>query len=313
MFSQDVVFEITKAAKAFGIEPAALLAIAEVESGGTAFVTISGRREPLIRFEAHYFDRRLSGEKRALARAKGLAAPMAGTIANPKTQAARWRMLDQAAAIDAKAAYESASWGLGQVMGAHWAWLGLASVSALVTEARSGAAGQARLMALYIEKAGLRDALRNHDWETFARGYNGPAYKKNAYDRKIAAAYARYAKGGTNPRTAILLLKRGSKGEAVADLQRSLTALGYPLTADGVFGSATVRAVKAFQHHQGLAVDGIVGTRTTAALQDARSPKDATKYRVGAYKGLAGPLVRPRLGSVPFQRVLFVDSELAIC
>jgi murein L,D-transpeptidase YcbB/YkuD len=283
MFSQDVIFEITRAAKDFGIEPAALLAVAEVESGGTAFATIGGRREPIIRFEAHYFDRRLGGEKRTLARAKGLAAPTAGTIANPKTQAARWRMLEQAASIDAKAAYESASWGLGQVMGAHWAWLGFASVDAFVTHARSGAADQARLMALYIEKASLRDALRNHDWATFARGYNGPAYEKNAYDRKVAAAYARYAKG--NPRAAVPLLKRGSKGEAVADLQRSLTALGYPLTADGVFGPATVRAVKAFQQDHGLAVDGIVGTRTTAALQDALTPKDATNTAWARIKG----------------------------
>jgi hypothetical protein len=43
-------------------------------------------------------------------------------------------------------------------MGAHWAWLGFDSVDALVEEARSGAAGQARLMARYIEKAGLAEA-----------------------------------------------------------------------------------------------------------------------------------------------------------
>ena len=45
-------------------------------------------------------------------------------------------------------------------MGAHWAWLGFADVDALVAEARSGAAGQARLMARYIKKAGLVTAIR---------------------------------------------------------------------------------------------------------------------------------------------------------
>ncbi|HEY4192201.1 MAG TPA: N-acetylmuramidase domain-containing protein, partial [Mesorhizobium sp.] len=172
MFTQDVISEITAAAQGLGIEPASLLAVAEVESGGTAFADIDGRHEPLIHFEAHYFDRRLSDGNRALARHKGLAAPVAGAIANPASQAARWQMLEQAAAIDAKAAYESVSWGLGQVMGAHWAWLGYASVDALVAEARSGVAGQARLMALYIDKAGLAEALRNHDWIAFAKGYN---------------------------------------------------------------------------------------------------------------------------------------------
>lgn len=269
MFTEEIILEIAKAAQGCGIEPAALLAIADVESGGTAFADFNGRREPLIRFEAHYFDRRLSDRKRAVAREKGLAAPVAGAIANPKSQAARWRMLEQAAAIDAKAAYESAPWGLGQVMGAHWAWLGYADVDALVAAARSGVAGQVRLMMQYIDKAGLRDALRNHDWVGFARAYNGPAYKQNAYHTKLATAYARYALGSPKARPALPLLKRGSKGTVVADLQHDLTALGYPLAADGVFGPATMQAVKAFQRDHALAIDGIVGARTTTAIAAA--------------------------------------------
>lgn len=266
MFAKDVILEITKAAQGLDIEAAALLAVAEVESGGTAFADINGRREPLIRFEAHYFDRRLSDRDRAVAREKGLAAPVAGAIANPRTQAARWRMLEQAASIDANAAHESVSWGLGQVMGAHWAWLGYADVDALVATARSGVAGQVRLMMQYINKAGLRDALRKHDWAGFARSYNGPAYKRNAYDAKIAAAYARYATGNSGARPAVPLLKRGSRGTSVADLQHDLTALGYPLAADGVFGPATMQAVRAFQRDHALTMDGIVGVRTGAAI-----------------------------------------------
>jgi len=80
------------------------------------------------------------------------------------------------------------------VTGAHWAWLGYPSVDALVEEAREGLAGQLRLMARYIEKAGLAEALRAHDWAAFARGYNGPAYRRNRYDTKLAAAYAIYQK-----------------------------------------------------------------------------------------------------------------------
>ncbi|MHA6641520.1 N-acetylmuramidase domain-containing protein [Mesorhizobium sp. A623] len=269
MFAEEIILEITKAAQSLDIEPAALLAVADVESGGTAFADVDGRREPLIRFEAHYFDRRLSDRKRAVAREKGLAAPVAGAIANPRTQTARWRMLEQAAAIDAKAAYESVSWGLGQVMGAHWAWLGYADVDALVATARSGVAGQVRLMMQYIDKAGLRDALRKHDWAGFARSYNGPAYKRNAYETKLATAYSRYSSRDPKARPAMPLLKRGSKGTSVADLQHDLTALGYPLAADGVFGPATVQAVKAFQRDHALAIDGIVGARTNAAIEGA--------------------------------------------
>jgi hypothetical protein len=192
MFSRNVITEITKIATELGVEPAALLAVAEVESGGKAFANVGPREEPMIRFEGHYFDRRLSRENRVIARKAGLASPVAGRIANPVTQAARWRLLDRAVAIDRQAAHESVSWGLGQVMGAHWAWLGYATIDALVAEARSGVGGQARLMARYIERAGLSPSLRRRDWAEFARGYNGPDYARGGYDRKIAAAYQLY-------------------------------------------------------------------------------------------------------------------------
>ncbi|MEA2411262.1 MAG: hypothetical protein QOC77_1823 [Thermoleophilaceae bacterium] len=50
-------------------------------------------------------------------------------------------------------------------------------------------------------------------------------------------------------------------GTSVADLQR---ALG--LSADGVFGRQTARAVREFQRHHGLRADGVVGPATWAAL-----------------------------------------------
>jgi peptidoglycan hydrolase-like protein with peptidoglycan-binding domain len=57
------------------------------------------------------------------------------------------------------------------------------------------------------------------------------------------------------------LLRFGSRGAAVARLQR---ALGIP--ADGIFGPQTRRAVRAYQGRHGLVVDGIVGPRTGSAL-----------------------------------------------
>ncbi|CAG0965881.1 MAG: N-acetylmuramidase family protein [Rhizobiaceae bacterium] len=193
MFTEVVILEIAKVAEELKVERAALLAVAEVESGGKVFARVDAQNLPLIRFEGHYFDRRLAGARRNRARAEGLASPKAGGIANPSTQEARWAMLERATAIDRRAALESTSWGIGQVMGAHWDWLGYASVDDLVAEARSGAAGQARLMARFISRAGLRPALRAHDWPAFARGYNGAGYKANGYHTKMAEAYRRFA------------------------------------------------------------------------------------------------------------------------
>lgn len=268
MFSMQTAMEIEKAAREHGLEPAALLAIAEIESAGQVFAKVDGRNEPLIRFEGHYFDRRLTGAAQERARAEGLASPTAGAIANPRTQAARWQMLDRAAAIDHRAAYESTSWGLGQVMGAHWQWLGFGDVDALATEARSGAAGQARLMARYLDKAGLTSALNDHDWEAVGHGYNGPGFRKNGYHLKLAAAYKRHIDG---PAPGDLTMTIGTRGELVTQLQEALTALGYPVDTDGIYGPGTAAQVKRFQADHGLAADGIAGQRTQAAIAKARS------------------------------------------
>lgn len=191
MFDKAVMEEIGKVAQSLGIEAAALAAVAEVESGGRAFAIVEGRREPLIRFEGHYFDRRLKGEQQKVARLAGLASPTAGAVPNASAQAARWKLLARAEAIDRQAALESVSWGVGQVMGAHWRWLGYADVEALVAEARSGVAGQIRLMARFIEKSGLGPSLAARDWNAFARGYNGPGYRRHSYHTKLSMAYRR--------------------------------------------------------------------------------------------------------------------------
>lgn len=64
-------------------------------------------------------------------------------------------------------------------------------------------------------------------------------------------------------------LRVGSRGPAVAQLQRDLTRLGYPLAADGIFGPKTDAAVRRFQRDRGLTADGIVGPRTRAAISGA--------------------------------------------
>lgn len=57
------------------------------------------------------------------------------------------------------------------------------------------------------------------------------------------------------------------KGDDVKAVQEALKAIGFdPGKIDGVYGQKTVAAVVAFQTARGLAVDGIVGPKTWAAL-----------------------------------------------
>lgn len=269
MLEQDVIAAARRIAGRHRLDPAAFLAVAHVESGLRTHAMVDGRAEPLIRFEGHYFDRRLAAKAREKARRAGLASPVAGAVKNPAGQAARWALLERARAIDAQAADESVSWGIGQVMGAHWAWLGFASVGDLVALARSGVDGQLELMARFIVKAGLGDALARRDWVAFARGYNGPRYRMNRYDTRLARAWRLYAAGmggaGEDGRNDAPLAL-GARGGKVRKVQALLVRHGHAITVDGIFGPRTRAAVAAFQRTHGLAPDGVVGPLTRRAL-----------------------------------------------
>ena len=81
--------------------------------------------------------------------------------------------------------------------------------------------------------------------------------------------------------------RAGSSGTAVRAVQYYLRRLAayysdVPTVAvDGKFGAATTRAVKAWQEHAGLTVDGVVGRLTFQSLYDAALALDAS-----------GPVVR---------------------
>jgi muramidase (phage lysozyme) len=83
------------------------------------------------------------------------------------------------------------------------------------------------------------------------------------------------AGAGTKPST-VLSVPTGRDGPEVADVQKALIALGYPLPkygVDGIRGTETVNAVKKFQQDNGLAVDGDPGTNTIAALNKVIADK----------------------------------------
>lgn len=68
------------------------------------------------------------------------------------------------------------------------------------------------------------------------------------------------------------LLRFGSEGDDVKELQENLIKLGYDLGksgADGDFGTKTLVAVKDFQEKHNLTVDGIVGSATKKAIKEA--------------------------------------------
>lgn len=69
------------------------------------------------------------------------------------------------------------------------------------------------------------------------------------------------------PATYAAVLKQGARGGEVKEVQRRLKNWGYYNgSVDGIYGPATVSAVKYFQKKNGLTADGICGKATYAAL-----------------------------------------------
>ncbi len=95
------------------------------------------------------------------------------------------------------------------------------------------------------------------------------------------------------------VLRIGSKGEEVRELQENLIKLGYDLGkwgADGDFGNATYEAVKKLQKDHGLEDDGVVGKNTYALLDRLLNQSQTSQPQDNPYPtirlGDKGELVR---------------------
>jgi hypothetical protein len=245
--------DIESAAARIGCQVAAIRAVIEVESRGGFLPD----KRPKILFERHYFHKLTSGK--FTAHHPDISWPEWGGYG--LGGANQYDRLHRAIALDRAAALQSASWGNFQVMGSHWKSLGFASVEDFVSAMVSGAPAHLDIFVKYVKKNGLDDELIRRDWDSFARQYNGPKYKENKYDTKLAAAYAFYRAGGSHVDSPNPTLQMGDTGESVKKLQ-ALLKIGV----DGDFGPKTKIAVVKFQRSKGLYADGIVGKNTWAAL-----------------------------------------------
>ena len=108
------------------------------------------------------------------------------------------------------------------------------------------------------------------------------------------------------------LLRVGSRGPAVAKLQRKLG-----VAADGIFGPRTRAAVRAFQQRHGLLVDGIVGPQTRAALHRTTPAERIVRaWWVAPVQralgvpvdGLYGPVSRAAVRAFQKRKGLLVDG-----
>jgi hypothetical protein len=233
-----------------------LMAVAAIESSGENFWMINGKPLPPIRLEAHWFSKQ-SGRRFDVSNPDLSSRDWNPALA-ARTKAGAWDQFVRAAALDPVAAAEATSWGPFQIMGFHWKALGYSSVAKFVDDVDGpDDDGQMDMFVRFVKADGrLLRAIREGDWETWEEVYNGGGYG-GAYAAKIRDWLASHGNGPIAPR----VLKRGDQGE---DVKRLQLALGIP--ADGEFGPATEKAVRAAQEHFDLVVDGVVGMMTLRAI-----------------------------------------------
>lgn len=194
MSKKLTVVQIENQAKLLGIEAACLRAVIEVECKGSGF---NSDNTPVILFERHVMRQRLIANNRDLDLAimlkerPDLCSKSTGVYGLYSAQHGR---LNAAVQYHRESALESASWGIGQVMGYHWKALGYPSLQAFINAMYKDEAAQLDAMCRYIKINNLVNVLKNKDWKAFAKGYNGQSYSKNSYDIKLADAYEKWSK-----------------------------------------------------------------------------------------------------------------------
>jgi hypothetical protein len=113
-------------------------------------------------------------------------------------------------------------------------------------------------MVNFILVNGIAGDLAAERWETVARVYNGPGYRKNGYHTKMARAYAKFARVED---VEIEVMDEAEEAtldlpepETIRAVQRRLRELGYHEAGkvDGMWGRRTRAAVLAFRADHGM-------------------------------------------------------------
>ncbi|HEU5141301.1 MAG TPA: peptidoglycan-binding protein [Bacillales bacterium] len=170
----------------------------------------------------------------------------------------------------------------------------------------------------------LQDLLKEKGYFHFPRstGYFGPITKEAViqFQKDHSLKTTGVVKGRTFQKLGVQsvnrvstnrLLRVGSRGEAVSELQTKLKKAGtYEGSIDGLYGPLTAAAVRKFQRSRGLTVDGIAGPVTLGALykHGAREREQAAKKSRNEQKKTQ-EVKKPDKGSSFTKQVLRVGSR----
>jgi hypothetical protein len=217
-----------------------------VETSGCGYLP---DRRPRICFERHIFHRLTNGKYDD----GDISDPSPGDYGAPGAH--QYERLNLAMAKNRNAALQSASWGIGQIMGENFGLAGFDSVENFLAAMLQSEDDQLGATADFLLSRKLHLALQAHDWTSFARRYNGPDYAINRYDQRLNAAYKKCTSG----------LMPDLNARAI---QLYLTYLGFdPGPVDGVTGQRTLAALTQFQTQAGIPITTTITSSTVAQIE----------------------------------------------
>lgn len=186
--------DFVEVAKELGVEVAAIKAVVEIEAGVT-HKGFCAPNLPIINFDLtmfRQFARRNGVDLSKYAKSHDIVFSRPQVSRYGSQQLAQHARLEKALSIDKTTAIQGTFWGMFQIGGFNWSKCGAKDIDEFVTLMSRSERDQLNMFAKFITNSGLLNSLRNKNWDTFARGYNGTSYARRGYHTKLASAYAKY-------------------------------------------------------------------------------------------------------------------------
>lgn len=171
--------------KEFDIEEKLIKTVINVETVGYGFYK-KDKKIPIVRFENHIFDKLTKSKYRK---------------SNPELTTPYWiknynlkgvseyDRLNKAFELDEKCALLSTSWGLAQIMGFNYKLCGYRTIEDFCRAMFTSEYLQLKAMLTYLTETNIINNLKQKDWITFAKLYNGKNYEENKYPEKMKSYY----------------------------------------------------------------------------------------------------------------------------
>lgn len=179
----DKDFEVV--AKQLGVEIAAIKAVVRVEAGD-AMEGFWAPGVPVVNFDPTMY-----------AQYKKLASKGGKNVKVPsglKGYALKeWTQLTNARKVNWEGANMGTFWGMFQIGGFNYKKCECSSVDEFIKKMSESEFEQLELFAIFIRNSGMLNDLRNKEWSSFSRKYNGPSYKKRGYHTKMANYYKKFS------------------------------------------------------------------------------------------------------------------------